>query len=87
MRGALTPTHYLVGTPRGRFTQLEKDFLSKSWSEVRDTVQVKLVEQDGEPYVLARSGERRAKEQAMRRRRPKKRRSWSSACTSRASIS
>ena len=39
---------------------------------MRDTVQVKLVEQDGELYVLARSGARRDKEQAMRRRRLKK---------------
>jgi transposase len=72
MRTAPTPTYYLVGTPRGRLSQLEKDFLSKPWAEVRDTVQVKLVEQDGELYVLARSGGRRDKEQAMRRRRLKK---------------
>jgi len=35
-------------------------------------VQVKLVEQDGELYILARSGARRDREQAMRRRRLKK---------------
>ena len=35
-------------------------------------MQVKLVEQDGELYILARSGARRDKEQAMRRRRLKK---------------
>ena len=39
---------------------------------VRDAVQVKLVEQDGELYILSRSGARRDKEQAMRRRRLKK---------------
>jgi hypothetical protein len=39
---------------------------------VRDAVQVNLVEQDGELYILARSGARRDKEQAMRRRRLKK---------------
>jgi transposase len=72
MRAAPTPTHYLVGTPRGRLSQLEKQFLTKPWSEVRDTVQVKLVEQDGELYVLARSGGRRDKEQAMRGRRLRK---------------
>jgi hypothetical protein len=33
---------------------------------------VKLVEQDGELYILARRGARRDKEQAMRRRRLKK---------------
>jgi hypothetical protein len=72
MRSAETPTHYLVGTPRGRLSQLEQDFLAKPWAEVRDEVKVKLVEQDGELYILARSGARRGKEQAMRRRRLKK---------------
>ena len=51
---------------------MEKDFLSKPWAEVRDTVHVKLVEQDGELFILARSSGRRDKEQAMRRRRLKK---------------
>ena len=72
MRAAETPVHYLVGTPRGRLSQLEQDFLAKPWAQVRDAVQVKLVEQDGELYILARSGARRDKEQAMRRRRLKK---------------
>ena len=70
MRASETPIQYLVGTPRGRLGQL--DFLSKPWTDVRNTVQVKLVEQDGELYALARSGARRDKEQAMRRRRLKK---------------
>src|ERR1700759_2019850 len=72
MRAAETPTNYLVGTPRGRLSQMEKDFLAKPWAQVRDAVQVKLVERDGELYILARSGARRDKEQAMRRRRLKK---------------
>jgi transposase len=72
MRASETPMHYLVGTPRGRLSQLEQAFLPKPWAEVRDTVQVKLVEQDSELYILARSGARRDKEQAMRRRRLKK---------------
>jgi transposase len=72
MRAAETPTHYLVGTPRGRLSQLEQALLAKPWAEVREAVQVKLVEQDGELYILARSGARRDKEQAMRRRRLKK---------------
>jgi hypothetical protein len=58
MRASETPIQYLVGTPRGRLGQLEQDFLTKPWTEVRDTVQVKLVEQDDELYVLARSGAR-----------------------------
>jgi len=63
MRASETPMHYLVGTPRGRLSRLEQDFLTKPWADVRDTVQVKLVEQDGELYILARSGARRDKEQ------------------------
>ena len=72
MRNAATPTCYLVGTPRGRLSQLEKDFLNQPWADVRDAVHVKLVEHDGELYILARSDRRRDKEQAMRRRRLKK---------------
>jgi transposase len=72
MRASETPIQYLVGTPRGRLGRLEQDFLTKPWAQVRDAVQVKLVEQDGELYILARSGARRDKEQAMRRRRLKK---------------
>jgi transposase len=72
MRAAETPVHYLVGTPRGRLSQLPQEFLVKPWADVRDSVQVKLVEQDGELYILARSGARRDKEQAMRRRRLRK---------------
>jgi transposase len=72
MRASETPVHYLVGTPRGRLSQLQREFLVKPWAEVRDAVQVKLVEQDGELYILARSGARRDKEQAMRRRRLRK---------------
>jgi len=51
---------------------LDKDFLSRPWADVRDAVHVKLVEHDGELYILARSDGRRDKEQAMRRRRLKK---------------
>jgi hypothetical protein len=72
MRAAETPIQYLVGTPRGRLGQLEKNFLTKPWAQVRDAVQVKLVEQDGELYILARSGARRDK--SLPRRRPGNRR-------------
>jgi hypothetical protein len=72
MRAAETPTHHPVGTLRERLSQMEKDFLGQPWAQVRDAVQVKLVEQDGELYIPARSGACRDKEQAMRRRRLKK---------------
>jgi transposase len=72
MRASKTPLHYLVGTPRGRLSRMEQDFLVKPWVQVSDAVSVKLVEQDGELYVLARSDARRNKEQAMRQRRLRK---------------
>jgi transposase len=72
MRASETPMYYLVGTPRGRLSRLEQQFVPQPWTAVRDSVQVKLVEQDRELYILARSGARRDKEQAMRRRRLKK---------------
>ncbi|MBV9248400.1 MAG: hypothetical protein JO227_04020 [Acetobacteraceae bacterium] len=48
MRQSATPIHYLVGTPRGRLSQMERTFPTKPWTEVREKVQVKLAEQDGE---------------------------------------
>ena len=60
---------YLVGTPRGRVNQHEKKWLDLPWQKVRDSVQVKLYEHDGELYALARSDGRQAKEMAMRRKR------------------
>lgn len=72
MRTAETPIHYLVGTPRGRLSKLEKEFLTLPWEQVRDSVEVKLIEQAGELYILSRSGGRANKERAMRRRRLKR---------------
>jgi hypothetical protein len=72
MRASDPPVHYLVGTPKGRLTQLEKSFLTQPWAAVRDQVTVKLLDQDGELYVLARSAGRQDKERAMRRRRLKR---------------
>lgn len=60
---------YLVGTPRGRINQHEKKWLDLPWQQVRDSVQVKLYEHEGELYVLARSEGRRTKEIAIRRKR------------------
>ncbi len=72
MRGSSTPIHYLVGTPRGRLTKMEKALAAKPWQDVRESVWVKLIEDGDETYVLARSEARREKEQAMRRRRLRK---------------
>jgi transposase len=60
---------YLVGTPKGKINQHEKKWLDLPWQKVRESVQVKLYEHEGELYVLARSDGRQAKEIAMRRKR------------------
>ena len=71
MRSATPPVSYLVGTPRGRLTRFEKKFLAMPWETVRESVEVKLLEQGGELYVLAKSNDRAQKERAIRRRRLK----------------
>jgi transposase len=72
MRASTTPVHYLVGTPRGRLNKLEKDFLGKPWEQARESVQVKLLNQGEELYILAQSDGRRHKERAMRQRKLKR---------------
>jgi len=69
MRAPERQTSYLVGTPKSKIAQYEKKWLELPWQQVRDSVQVKLFEQDGELYVLAKSEGRRAKEIAMRRKK------------------
>jgi len=63
---------YLVGTPKGRLTKLESQLAERSWQDVREGVQVKLLPQEGECYVFAQSAARIDKERAMRRRQLKK---------------
>ena len=72
MREGDAPVHYLVGTPKGRLTRLEKEFLGLPWQEVRQSVNVKLLVEDGELYVLVHSEGRQVKERGMRRRRLKR---------------
>ena len=69
MRNPAREIFYLVGTPKGKIQQCEKKWLDLPWQKVRESVEVKLFEQDGELYVLAKSEGRRAKEIAMRRKR------------------
>ncbi len=71
MRQSEPPVQYLVGTPKGRLSRLEKELLAKPWQDVRPGVQVKLLPQDGELYVYAQSRDRVAKERAMRKRQLK----------------
>ena len=72
MRRSDPPVHYLVGTPKGRLSKLEKALLLKPWQEARPGVQVKLLPQDEEMYVFAQSEDRIAKERAMRQRQLKR---------------
>ena len=71
MRQADPPLSYLVGTPKGRLTKLEKALLGLPWQTVREGVEVKLLAKEPELYVLARSHRRVHKERAMRRRQLK----------------
>jgi len=69
MREPERQTFYLVGTPKGRINQHEKKWLDLPWQKIRDSVEVKLYQHEGELYVLAKSQGRQAKEIAMRRKR------------------
>jgi transposase len=68
MRAADPPVYYLVGTPKGRLSKLERELLPLPWASVRPGVEVKLLVQDEELYVFAQSHDRIHKERAMRRR-------------------
>ena len=72
MREGDAPVRYLVGTPKGRLTKLEKSFLEQPWQAVRPCVEVKLLAEEGELYILVHSEPRILKERSMRRRRLKK---------------
>jgi transposase len=71
MRQADPPISYLVGTPKGRLSKLEKALLAEPWQAVRKGVDVKLLPQEQELYVLAQSRARIHKERAMRKRKLK----------------
>jgi transposase len=71
MRQADPPVSYLVGTPKGRLSKLEKALVGLPWQTVREGVEVKLLPQEQELYVLAQSHARINKERAMRRRKLK----------------
>jgi transposase len=71
MRQSDPPAYYLVGTPKGRLGRYEARLAELPWQKVREHVDVKLLPQDGELYVLARSKDRIAKERSIRQRRLK----------------
>lgn len=68
MRQSDPPVYYRVGTPKRRLTKLEQSLLSLSWQAVRPGVDVKLLAQEQELYILAQSQDRIHKERAMRQR-------------------
>jgi hypothetical protein len=71
MRASDPPIYYLVGTPKGSLKKYEKNLLELPWQAVRQGVEVKLLKEEKELYVLAQSQDRRHKERAMRRRQLK----------------
>jgi transposase len=71
MRACDPPVQYLVGTPKGHLTKLEKSLADRPWHEVREGVTVKLLPRENECYVFAQSAARISKERAMRQRQLK----------------
>lgn len=72
MRQSDPPILYLVGTPKGRLTRYEQSLIDHPWHKVRDGVEVKLLAQENEVYVLTQSRDRVHKERSMRRRQLKR---------------
>ena len=68
MRHSDPPVYYLVGTPKARLSKVEQDLLTVPWQAVRSGVEVKLLAQEQELYVLAKSIDRVNKERSMRQR-------------------
>jgi hypothetical protein len=71
MRAADPPVQYLVGTPKGRLTKLQKRLIGLAWQQARPGVQVKQLTEDNELYGLAESRDHIAKERSMRKRQLK----------------
>jgi hypothetical protein len=58
--------HYLVGTPKRQLHAYAQKLLDGSWTKASAEVEVQLVPDHAEVYVLCRSAGRKAKERAMR---------------------
>jgi transposase len=63
-------SRYIVGTPKNQLRSFERYLLEGLWSTIREGLQVQLVPtgEGMETYILCRSEDRAAKEQAMRDR-------------------
>ena len=63
--------HYIIGTSKASLKRFEKALLQTDWQQIRDGLEVKLCRSpDGDPetFILCRSRDRKAKEQAMHQR-------------------
>ncbi|HEY9171486.1 MAG TPA: IS1634 family transposase, partial [Verrucomicrobiae bacterium] len=60
--------HYLVGTPKSQLKAYEQQLVEGDWQKVSEPVQVQLIPEAEEVYVLCRSAGRVQKERAMRQR-------------------
>ena len=69
MQQADPQIQYLVGTPKGRLTKLERELVKLPWQQARPSVRVKLLPKDKELYVFVESQDRLKKERAMRLRK------------------
>ena len=63
---------YLVGTPRAMLNKFEDRLIELDWKQANDNVVVKLLVEENELYVLAKSRDRRAKERAIRKHKLRK---------------
>lgn len=63
-------SRYIVGTPKNQLRAYERQLIDGEWSAIRDGLAVQLVPSDDgvETFILCRSEDRAAKEQAMRER-------------------
>jgi hypothetical protein len=69
--GRSGPSRISSAPPKERLSKLEKALIGRLWQIVRGGVEVKLLPQQQELYVLAKSHARINKERAMRRRKLK----------------
>jgi transposase len=63
--------HYIVGTPKSQLKKFERELAAQDWHAIREGLEVKLCpcpHGGDETYILCRSRDRRAKEQAMHAR-------------------
>ncbi len=68
MRARDPPVADLVGAPRARWKHVQNEFEKRPGQKLREGMEVKLLAQGDELYVLVQSQDRRAKEVALRRR-------------------